>query len=70
MLSSNFVQDPSTKKKFGPCNKDTLDYDSHHKGCQCRFSVIKLQPNDHIPPGITKLLYESSNKDCKPNNDH
>lgn len=33
MLSSNFVQDPSTKKKFGPCNKDTLDYDSHHKGC-------------------------------------
>lgn len=33
MISSNFIQDPSTKAKFGPGSRDRLDHDSHHKGC-------------------------------------
>ena len=56
--SSQFIQDPATKPKSGRGSRDRLDHDSHHKGCQCKFSAIALQPSDVYLPNTTKLIYK------------
>jgi hypothetical protein len=58
MNQSDFIQDPSMKSNSGPGSRDRLDHDSIHRDCQCRFSAIKLVPNDRIPSGTTKLLFK------------
>ena len=59
MCSSAYIVDPSTLPRSGPGSRNRLDHDSHHKGCQAKFSAIELEPNDQIPPGTTKIIFKN-----------